>query len=189
MVETMTWLFRYLSLLLGLIVFPSMALAHRLDEYLQATLVTIDPTEIRLQINLTPGVEVADKVLALVDRDHDGMISTNEARAYCELLKSDLSMQLDGHKMSLKLTASNFPQLAELRTGWGIIQMEFSASIGPLAPGTHKLALKNHHLPDLSVYLFNAAQPRSNLVQIAKQKRNKNQSTGEIQFNILPGTT
>src|SRR5579862_2598883 len=73
-----------LCMLLGVIAFSSTALAHRLDEYLQATLVTIDPVEIRFQINLTPGVEVADEVLDQVDRDHDGVISTNEASAYCE---------------------------------------------------------------------------------------------------------
>jgi hypothetical protein len=173
-----------LSLLFGLAFFSSTALAHRLDEYLQATLVTIDPGEIRFQINLTPGVEVADEVLQQMDRDHDGVISTNEASAYCEVLKRDLSVQLDGHKIDFKLTASNFPALAELRTGWGIMQMEFSAPIGPLAPGAHKLSFENRHLPRLSVYLFNAAQPKSASVRIVTQKRNQNQSTGEIEFAV-----
>jgi hypothetical protein len=151
---------------------------------LQATLVTIDPGEIRLQINLTPGVEVADKVLALVDRDHDGVVSTNEAAAYCELMKSELSVYLDGRKITLKLTGSSFPALPELRTGWGFMQVEFSTPVGPLSPGPHKLEVKNRHLPRLSVYLFNAAQPSSSSVQVTRQKRNKNQSTGEIEFAI-----
>src|SRR5215472_14300451 len=51
------------ALLLGFFLFASSALAHRLDEYLQATLVTIEHGEVLFQINLTPGVEVADKVL------------------------------------------------------------------------------------------------------------------------------
>jgi hypothetical protein len=175
-----------LALLVGLVLFPSLGLAHRLDEYLQATLVTIEPGEVRLQINLTPGVEVADKVLALVDRNHDGVLSTNEAAAYCELLKRELTVYLDGRKISLELTASNFPALSELRTGWGFMQVEFSAPVGPLAPGPHQLEFKNRHLPRLSVYLFNAAQPNSSLVQITRQKRNKNQSLGEIEFTIQP---
>src|SRR6516162_9161748 len=148
---------RRVGLFIGLLLLPWLARAHRLDEYLQATLVTIDPGEIRLQINLTPGVEVADKVLALVDRDYDGVLSTNEASAYCELLKHELSVYLDGRKITLKLTGSNFPPLTDLRTGWGFMQVEFSAPIGPLAPGPHKLEAKNRHLPRLSVYLFNAA--------------------------------
>jgi hypothetical protein len=170
--------------MLGCAVLPSAAQAHRLDEYLQATLVMIEPGEIRLQINLTPGVAVADHVLGLIDRDRNGIISTNEAAAYCELLKRDLLVRLDQSKLTLKLAASNFPAPTELRTGWGIMQVEFSASVGVLAPGPHSLKLKNRHLPASSVYLFNATQPGSGLVRITSQKRNKTQSTGEIEFTI-----
>lgn len=172
------------GLLMGLFLLPFFARAHRLDEYLQATLVSIEPGEVRLQINLTPGVEVADKVLAGIDRDHDGVLSTNEAAAYCELLKRELSVYLDGREMTLKLTGSTFPGLPELRTGWGFMQVEFSAPVGLLAAGPHKLEFKNRHLPRLSVYLFNAAQPKSGLVEITRQKRNKTQSKGEIEFSI-----
>jgi hypothetical protein len=52
--------------------------AHRLDEYLQSTLVAIEAGDVRLQINLTPGVAVAAQVLALIDRDRDGAISRKE---------------------------------------------------------------------------------------------------------------
>ena len=183
MVETLSAILSRVGLLLGLVALPSSALAHRLDEYLQATLVTIEPGEIRLQINLTPGVAVAEQVLALIDRDRDGRISTNEATAYCELLKNQLAVRLDRRKVALKFTASSFPAPAELRTGWGIIQMEFTAIVGPLEPSAHSFTMENRHLPNLSVYLFNAARP-SGSVQITKQKRNKTQSTGEIEFRL-----
>jgi hypothetical protein len=176
--------FRYLALLLGVALVPSTSLAHRLDEYLQATLVSVEPGEVRLQINLTPGVAVADQVLARIDRDHDGVISTNEAVAYSELLRRDLLLRLDQRKVELKLTSSKFPAPSELRTGWGIIQIEFSATFSSPGAGRHRLTLKNRHLPGLSVYLLNAAQPRSDSVQITSQKRNKDQSTGEIEFTI-----
>ena len=176
-----------LALLPALFVLPSKSLAHRLDEYLQATLVSIEPGEIRLQINLTPGVAVAEQVLALVDSNHDGVISTNEANAYSELMKRDLLFRLDQRKVALKPTASNFPAPAELGTGLGIIQLEFSATIEPLAAGAHKLTLKNRHLPTLSVYLFNAAKSGSGSVQITRQKRSTNQSTGVIDFTISRG--
>jgi hypothetical protein len=158
--------------------------AHRVDEHLQATLVTIEPDRIRLQINLTPGVGVAEKVLGLVDRNRDGVIATNEAAAYCELLKHDLTVKLDQRDLKLKCTASYFPGLAELRTGWGFIQIEFSGTTGQLAAGAHKLTIENRHLPKLSVYLINAAQPISASIQVTKQTRNENQSTGEIQFTV-----
>ncbi len=182
MVERVIALIRYACLLPGLVALPSAALAHRLDEYLQATLVSIEPGAIKLQINLTPGVDVAQHVLAVIDRDHDGAISTSEAAAYAESLKHDLTLRLDGRQVALKLTDSTFPAPSELWTGWGIIQLEFSAAIGPLASGEHRLSLNNRHLPRLSVYLFNAAQPKSASIQITGQKRNKDQSTGEIEF-------
>jgi hypothetical protein len=84
----------------------------------------------------------------------------------------------------LKLTASEFVPPEELRTGSGIIQMEFSAISGPLAAGPHRLTLENRHLPTISVYLINAAQPRFAAVQITRQKRNANQSVGEIEFYL-----
>jgi len=175
---------RCLPQLLAFLALPSTVFAHRLDEYLQATLVVIEPDRVRLQINLTPGVAVAEQVLALIDRNGDGVISTNEAAAYAELLKRDLIVRLDQRDQELKLTNSYFPASAEFRTGLGIIQIEFSAATGRRAAGAHRLTLENRHLPGVSVYLINAAQPASAAVQITKQIRNENQSAGEIQFTF-----
>lgn len=194
MVDPVKTLPRCVLLLLLCAALPSNPLfAHRLDEYLQATLVTIEPGKILLQINLTPGVAVADDVLPFVDRNRDGIISTNEAADYCELLKRDLVLVLDRHKLNLKVTASNFPAPPDLRTGSGIIQVEFAAKLDSLSAGAHQLVFQNRHLPKVSVYLCNAAQPKSKAVQITQQKRNDNQSESEIGFtielpkNLLPG--
>ena len=173
-------------LLLALLSLPTDAFAHRDDEYLQATAVVIEPGEVRLQINLTPGIAVAEQVIALLDRNRDGAISTKEAAAYTELLKRDLTVRLDGRNSELKLTAAEFVPAAELRTGSGIIQIEFSASFGPLAAGSHSLTLENRHLTRISVYLINASQPRFATVQITRQKRNDTQSAGEIGFTFHP---
>jgi len=186
MVEALTTTLRRLSLLLAFVAFPIAVFAHRLDEYLQATLVAIEPSGVRLQINLTPGVEVAEKVLARIDRDNNNAISKSESAAYAELLKRDLTLRLDGQKLKLKLTASKFPALTELRSGLGIIQMEFSATLDSLATGPHKLALENRHLPTLSVYLINAAQPKTRTIQLTSQKRTDNQGAGEIEFTFHP---
>lgn len=158
--------------------------AHRLDEYLQATLVEIEPENIRLAINLTPGVEVAEKVLAELDRNRDGAISKKEAAAYSRLLKGQLELRLDGRKVRLKLTGSAIPALSELRAGEGVIQMEFDGRHRALAAGNHKVTFENRHLASLSVYLFNAARTKSDAIEITDQKRNDNQSSGEIDFKV-----
>ena len=186
MVEAVTRTLCRLPLLLALLAFPCAVFAHRDDQYLQATLVAIEPSGIRLQMNLTPGVAVAEQVVAQIDRDRDGTISKTEAAAYAKLLKRDLTLRLDGRKLELKLAASEFVAPEELRTGSGTILMEFSAILGPLAAGSHRLTLENRHLTTMSVYLINALQPRFATVQITRQKRNENQSAGEIEFTFYP---
>jgi hypothetical protein len=186
MVEAVTRTLCRLPLLLALLALPSNVFAHRDHQYLQATLVAIEPDGVRLQINMTPGVAVAEQVITRIDRDGDGAISKNEAPVYAELLKRDLTLRVDGRNLELKLTASEFVPPAELRTGSGIIQMEFAAIFGPLAAGPHRLTFENRHLTTMSVYLINAAQPRFTAVRITRQKRNQNQSAGEIEFTLHP---
>jgi len=175
-----------LVLALALFAFPPSAFAHRLDEYLQATLVDIAPADVRLRINLTPGVAVAEPVIALIDTNHDGVISTGEAAAYAELLRRDLTIRLDGRDVEPHLAASDFPPPAELRTGSGIVRLEFSVTPGLFSAGPHRLTLENRHLPAVSAYLFNAGRPNSASVRVTRQNRNENQSLGEIEFTVVP---
>jgi hypothetical protein len=186
MVETVRGALRILLLLMALIATPFDGRAHQLDEYLQATLVSIEPDAVRVQINLTPGAAIARRLVDTIDRDRDGTISTNEERLYVEELKRDLSLRLDGRAVELKLAASDFPATAEMLTGWGIISMEFRGKLGALSPGLHKITLENRHLPAMSGYLFNAAPAKSEFVKITAQKRNMNQSRGEIEFGYEP---
>jgi hypothetical protein len=187
MVHAVTAKRRRVPLLLAVVaafVLPTAALAHRLDEYLQATLVDIAPGEVRLRINLTPGIDVAEQVLALIDRDRDGNVSPAEGAAYAGVLKRDLTFRIDQRIVELKLAAFNCPAPADLRAGAGIIQAEFSASPGPFTGGAHRLTLENRHLPAVSAYLFNAARPGSGSIEVVRQNRNENQSAGEIGFTV-----
>lgn len=176
---------RWLALPLMCVVVSSTSSAHQLDEYLQGTIIGIEPDAITLEINLTPGVKIVDKVLEVIDLDHDGVISTNEVAGYAETLKRDLTVRLDGKELVLKVDAFAVADAAEVRTGWGIILLDFSAKNLALAPGAHRLTFENRHFPAISAYLLNAARPRSSLVQISGQKRNEKQSSGEIDFEII----
>ena len=175
-------LHRLLLVIVALAAFPLVVHGHVLDEYLQSTLVVIEPGDIRLKINLTPGIEIADKVISQIDRNGDETVSSDEATAYAEILKRDLTVGLDGRDTQLRLTASGMPELAELRTGHGIIQMEFSLTPGSFSGGIHQLTFENRHFDSLGVYLFNAARSPSASIRIVRQNRNANQSRGEIGF-------
>ena len=102
MAEAVTRTRRHLPLLLALVALPSAVFAHRDDQYLQATLVAIEAGGVRLQINLTPGVAVAEQVLAEIDRDRDGAISKHEAAVYAELLKGDTQLPHRRAKVRIK---------------------------------------------------------------------------------------
>lgn len=56
--------------------------AHRLDELLQATLIAVGPDTVGLEINLTPGVEIAQALISRMDTNRDGAISSSEARDF-----------------------------------------------------------------------------------------------------------
>jgi hypothetical protein len=186
MVEAVKRIQRMLPLLFALAALPSAAFAHRLDECLQATIVAIEPGELRLRINLTPGAAVAEAVIALIDRNHDDVISAAEAAAYAGALRGDLAAKVDESDIELSLADCEVASPADLRTGSGIIRVEFTGGIGPLAPGNHSVTLENRHLAPASVYLVNAAAPRSRAIRIIRQSRNDNQSVGEIRYTFEP---
>lgn len=67
------------SALLALLCFVSLpAGSHRLDEYLQATVLPLEPGTLTATLRLVPGVAVAPKVIASLDPDADGTISQDE---------------------------------------------------------------------------------------------------------------
>jgi hypothetical protein len=189
-VETVTApLHRLPLIIVALAAISPAACGHVLDEYLQSTLVVIEQGDIRLKINLTPGIEIAEQVLSRIDMNSDGVISTEESAAYGEMLRQDITARLDGRDTQLKLTWSNIPELAELRTGHGIIQTEFSITPSSFSAGNHHLTVENRHFDSLGSYLFNAARPKSGSIRIVSQDRNKNQSRGDIEFaySVPPG--
>jgi len=156
--------------------------AHRLDEYLQAARVTIEPNRVVIDLDLTPGVAVAGVVLADIDRDRDGSISSGEAQAYVARVLSDLTLAIDGAPLALSARASTFPAIQALRTGVGTIQLRLAAELPTLQPGTHRLALRNAHLPRVSVYLANVLVPASERVDVTNQRRDYNQRALDIDY-------
>jgi hypothetical protein len=79
--------------------------AHRRDEYLQAARIAIDPDRVRVEVDLTAGIAVADAVLAGIDRDHDGTISPEETQAYTAAVRQELWLDVDGQPVHVDVTA------------------------------------------------------------------------------------
>src|SRR5437016_5830060 len=103
------------------------AAAHRLDEYLQATLIgaTRDGTDVEIQ--LTPGVAMLPVLMAVIDQDRDGRISSAEERAYVGRVAREVTLRVDGVTAPLSLIESEFPTIEAMREGLGTIRMKMHA--------------------------------------------------------------
>src|SRR6516165_8652054 len=102
--------------------------AHVLDQYLQAAKIALEPGGLRLELRLTPGVQVADRVMALIDLDGDGQISAEEEQAYAHEVLREITLDLDGRRLPLVLTGVHFPSRREMNEGVGSIRLELLAA-------------------------------------------------------------
>lgn len=160
------------------------ALAHRLDEYLQATRVAVDTNHIALSIDLTPGVAIVNQLLAVIDKDRDGRISEEEDATYAQSVLKDIGIALDEKALTLSLVESSFPALQEIKAGLGTIRIIAGVSVGQLNAGKHVLTLTNAHLPTISVYLVNALVPKDPAIKIIKQTRDELQKNYRLEFSV-----
>ena len=160
--------------------------AHRRDEYLQAARVAIDPDRIEIELDLTPGIAVAEQVLAEIDRDANRSISDGEAQAYRTQVLSTMAVDVDGKPLSLEIIDGTFPALAAVLNGEGTMRMRTAAALPRLSAGTHRLRYRNSHRPDIGVYLVNALVPGSARVVVASQQRDVNQRDVTIEYTLGP---
>ena len=93
--------------------------AHRLDEYLQATLIGVTRDAIDVEIRLTPGVAMLPVWMAVIDQDRDGRISPGEERAYVGRVTREVELRVDGVRAPLSLIESDFPTVEAMREGLG----------------------------------------------------------------------
>ncbi|MBO1326572.1 hypothetical protein K2X14_15525 [Acetobacter sp. TBRC 12305] len=168
--------------LLGL---PASAQAHRLDEYLQATTVTLARDHILLHLRLTPGVDVAESIIRQIDRNGDGRLSFAERRSYVWQVTQRLSFSLNGHSDRLLTEVAKFPSLTAIRTGTGVIDLQIRIKTS-LQKGNYHLAYTNRGAGPETVWLVNCLQPQDPAIHIVQQKRSENQSSYMLDFSISP---
>ena len=159
------------------------AFAHRLDEYLQATTISVERDRVQAQIRLTPGVAVFPIVFAGIDidGDADGIISEAELHAYAERVLRDLSLTIDGDRVQLRLVASRASTVQEMREGRGEIQLDLDANV-PRGGHNRRLAFENHHESRIAAYLVNGLVPRDPDILVTAQNRNYDQSFYQLDY-------
>lgn len=164
-----------------LLFFGILGFAHRLDEYLQATMISIEKDQVQLSLRLIPGVAVSSAVIASIDTNGDGAISQAEQRAYAQRVLRDLSLTIDGHDLAPRLVSASFPNIADMKEGSGEIQIEFNVDL-PSGGANRKLVLENHHQSRVAAYLVNCLVPRDPNIRVLAQNRNQNQSFYAVEY-------
>jgi hypothetical protein len=165
------------------------ASAHRLDEYLQGTIFSVAKNRLDADLTLTPGVAVFPMLIPDIDTDGDGAISDVEQHAYAERVLADLSLNINGHRLTAHLESAEFPAIDDMKEGRGEIHLQFYTDLPhggaglPRGGSGRKLVFENHHQNKISVYQVNVLVPRDPDIKIVSQKRNYSQSLYELDFD------
>src|SRR5882724_6320724 len=155
--------------------------AHRLDEYLQATIISVEKDHVQAFMRLIPGVAASSVVIASIDSNGDGVISEAEQRAYAERVLGDLLLTVDGNSLRPKLVSVNFPETQEMKEGLGEIRIEFTVDLVSGGP-ERRIVFENHHQNEISVYLANCLVPRDPNIRNLAQNRNERQSFYQLDY-------
>ena len=176
---------RPLACVLCAFAIQSTAAAHVLDVYLQAAQISLTPAGARVELRLIPGVQVADRIVAMIDSDRDGQISPAEEQAYARSVLHDIALDVDGRRAPLALAPVEFPSRREMSEGVGAIRLELTADADLRAAGEHHVSFRNDHLPELGVYLANALVPATDAIKITGQQRDELQHELQVDFLVL----
>lgn len=160
--------------------------AHRLDEYLQAARLGIDPDRVELQLDLTPGASLAAAIVAEIDRDRNGTISDAEARAYGLVVQAAIRLELDGTVLRPELVESRPAPVDAVSKGQGTLRFRWTAPLPPLSDGAHELFYLNAHHRDVGVYLANVLVPSTDRVAVTSQERDVDQREYTIAYELKP---
>jgi hypothetical protein len=166
------------------LVMPVRTVAHQLDEYLQAARIAFARDRIVLEIDLTPGANIAGEIVAALDSDGNGVVQALEARAYGQAVVGDFDVSFDGQPVHLTLKTIEVPAVAEMRRGVGTIQLTVAGTIGPAPDGTRHVRFTNRHHPETSVYLANALVSADRDVQVVSQRRDYRQQQIDVEYKI-----
>lgn len=111
------------AVLLGIALLGAEPGAHRLGELLQAARIGIDPARGEIELDLTPGVAVAGRLVADLDRDRDGQVSDAEGREFAVAVRPAIALELDGRPIQPDVVGVDVAPADALLRGEGRLQL------------------------------------------------------------------
>ena len=157
---------------------------HRLDEYLQATRLDLHLDRVGIEMDLTPGIDVAARVIPWIDVNGDGTVSATEVEAYTDLVLHGMRFEVDGRPRPVKLLETQMAGMDALKSGAGAIRLQAEVFFDRLRGGEHRFFFQTQHLTNLSVYLVNALVPSSPHLKILKQDRDVRQTQIRLDIKV-----
>lgn len=177
------------GLLILLFLLVSSVSAHPLDEYLQASYLTLTGDTLVVDVDLSPGVLVAARVLPLIDTDGSGDISKTEGQLYIDEIVKALHLSANDNPIPLTLNGVEYPPYLDLSAGTGVIRLHLSAPLPHTTPGDYKVFYENdYEVPGLrNTYLVNGfiQSGERDRFDITDQQRDYYQHTLSLSFSLL----
>jgi hypothetical protein len=162
---------------------PAGVQAHRLDEVLQTTRISIGVNQIDLDVAISPGIETAAAVLSAVDVNGNGAIDAIEERNYVDGIARALRLSIDGRVLPLRPARDGFPASDAFREGLGVVQLTLTADFES-GSGRHSLSFANGFAPAGSVYQVNALTPVERGIALRQPIRDARQRTFGIDYEV-----
>ncbi|MEO7271274.1 MAG: hypothetical protein ABIX28_20765 [Vicinamibacterales bacterium] len=162
---------------------------HRLDEYLQATRLSVAVDRIEIEIDLTPGVAIAERIVGAIDADRNGRFSPAESAAYAQTVLAALSLTADRRALPLTPGAQLFPGRQAMLEGLGTIRLRAAAPLPRTSGGRHTLEYRNGYRPEASVYLANTLVPDDQRITIEAQDRDPLQQRLTVTYDVPSSRT
>jgi hypothetical protein len=163
--------------------------AHRVDEYLQATRLSIGIDRVDLEMDLTAGIALASEVFGWMDTNRDGEISSAEGEAYARQVLRSVVLKAYVRPMVITLVETSVPEFREMNLGVGTIRLRATARIPISAAGHHQVSFLNADKPESSVYLVNALVPENPRIQITDQRRDVAQHGLMLDYAVVADST
>ncbi len=135
---------RYVLALTALL--TTVAGAHPVDEVVQGAYLTLAPGVVRLELEITPGPQVADSVLKVLDANANGTITNTEARAYAVKVLKQSTLKLNDVAAVWTLDRVEVPPYRNLTIGSDTLKIYATARRTDTA-GAQTLSYQNRYQP------------------------------------------
>src|SRR5262245_29832507 len=157
---------------------------HVLDQFVEASRLQIAPDRVAVELDLTPGIELAPAMFFAINTNRDGEISIAEGRSHAARVLQDLVLEVDGRRLDVELTSATYPTLEAMRAGTGSIRLRALAHV-PRVAGFRRLHYRNNHRSDVGIYLVNALVPETTAIVLGTPRRDPLQRSFDIDYEQL----